>query len=310
LPKESLRGIVAKFNIALDQVTDDQVTVVRGNNARKILRSNPDAIAFFVWDGESTNSTPKGLMGIKQGTEFVSSTGYSQERNGGDDRNDPSWKLGKKNKGGYFNANSGIRRTTGSARATLAPSYGRRGRSGQTVSYFSASDFWSENVIVYIINPGEIGATAGEKISGRKENSDVFKLSSTIKAENQSRYMKALADIRSTENPELFKGYKNKLDFINALVNAAVRKILANPSKFRYSTIDKSVTYGSGRYSTISTTSLLKLVTLVYTAFDGLMAEYKSGYPKWESSYHNRDFKQYSNDIIALVNSINKTAAT
>ena len=300
LPKNTgWRGITDKFKIALDQVTDDQVQVVKGPQAKGILSKNPAAIGFFIWNGDTRyGENPKGLMGVKQGTKFVSFTNYQYSDY--PNRKDSSAVRGYQRKGGSYDSDSGIRRTTGSSRVTGQGKYSKGG-------HFSPADYWSDDVIVYIINTAEIGGATTDKKATRAGNVDVFKTTEQIRNTNKSRYTRAIAAMRATKDPEFITEYQQKLDVLNAQVNSSIQKILANPAKFKYAGIDHQVTYGSGRDQRTYTTSLLKLVTEVYGAFDDMIASYKKSGWRDESDA-KRDFNSKYNQIMKLVKSINAKA--
>lgn len=299
------RGITDKFKIALDQVTDDQVQLVKGSQAKSILSKNQAAIGFFIWNGQESWSTPKGLMGVKQGSKFVSfSDGFYYNR---DNPKDSSSIRGYKPKRGHFADDQGIRGTTGSSKDQ---SHGRGKYSTNAGSKFSAGDYWSDDVIVYIINTAELGGATTDLKTSRASNQDVFATGEQIKTMNLNRYKKAIAAIRSTQDPEYIKEYQQKLNEVNLQVNAAVQKILANPQKFKYVGVDHTQSYGKGRDHRTYTTSLLKLVTEIYTNVDDMVAAYRKAGDSWRGEDSSkRHFDENYTKIMNIIKSINATAA-
>lgn len=294
------RGITDKFKIALDQVTDDQVQVVKGPAAKSILNKNPNAIGFFIWNGDfNYGTTPKGLMGVKQGTKFVSFADHQYYDR--DNPKDSSTVRGYKPKSGHYGQDVGIRSTTGASRVT---GHGRWSRGGA----FSAGDYWSDDVIVYIIDTAVVGGSTADKKVARAGTGAAFKTLEQVKQDNQYRYKQAIAALRATKDPEFIYEFQQKLDTLNAQVNGAIQKILANPSKFKYTGIDKTQTYGSGRDQRTYTTSLLKLVTEVYSAFDDMVAAFKKTGYRDESSA-KRDFNTKYAEIMQIVKNINNKAS-
>lgn len=298
--KLTWRGITDKFHIALDQVTDDQVQIVKGSQAKKILNQNPGAIGFFIWNGDVTWSHPAGLMGVRQGSKFVSF--YDRNYFSRDNPKDSSTIRGYTPKGGSFDSDSGIRGTVGSSK--------KQGRySSADGEKFTAGEYWSDDVLVYIIDTAQISGTTTDLKTARSGNRSSFATSEQIKAENATRYKNALAALRATGDPEFIKEYREKLDTLNAQVNSAIQKILANPQKFKYGgSMDHTVTYGSGRNSRTYTTSLLKLVTEVYSDVDDIIREFKSGNAKWKEHYSVRNFIENKNKIVKIINAINAIA--
>lgn len=219
------RGITDKFNIALDQVTDDQVKIVRGPEAKKMLAKNDNLLAFFIWEGESYNY-PRGLMGVRLGTKFVRFYDFSKQakRRPGSynykSNTDSSAITGYTPKGGSFETDSGIRRTIGS--------------SGGSGAYFSASDYWLPEVKVYLIDTAEIGGATADLKAVRKGNRDVFYFNDKIKDTNLTRYRQSIAAIRATKDPEFIQEYSGKLTTAKKLVEECVEIFMANPEKFTY----------------------------------------------------------------------------
>lgn len=215
------RGITDKFNIALDQVTDDQVKIVRGPEAKKMLAKNDNLLAFFIWEGESYNY-PRGLMGVRLGTKFVSFADYSSKQRPSKWKKstDSSRVTGYTQKVGPFNTDSGIRGTVGS--------------SGQGGAYFSASDYWLPEVKVYLIDTTEVGGTTADLRATRKGNRDVFDLNDKIKDTNLERYRQSIAAIRATKDPEFIQEYVGKLVTAKKLVEECVEIFMAAPEKFTY----------------------------------------------------------------------------
>ena len=302
--KVTWRGITDKFKIALDQVTDDQVQVVKGSQAKKILSANPEAIGFFIYVGNPSYSMPKGLMGVKKGTKFVSF--YDQYYYPRTNPKDSSIVRGYTPKGGGFDSDSGIRGTVGSSKDQTRGHGRYKTNDG---SNFTAGDYWSEDVLVYIIDTAQLSGATTDLKKTRSETGSNFATGEQIKAENANRYRKAIAALRSTEDPDFIKEYRTQLDILNKNVNEAIQKILANPKKFRYgASIDHTVSYGSGSNRRTYTTSLLKLVTEIYGDVDEIIQEFKSGNVKWKEHYSVRNFKENKQKIENIVKVISAYA--
>lgn len=299
-PKDiSWRGISREFNIAVDQVTDDQVQIVNGPTAKKLLSNNDKLLAFFIYEGE-TKYGPKGLMGIRLGKNFVRLRNWTQTRDASD--KDSASVRGYQVKGGWADTDSGIRQTTGSS--GTGPSW-FRGRRVSTPGYFTAGDYWQPDVKVYIIDTAEVGGVTKDLRAQRGSNAEFFKTNREILDLNRLRYKKALAVLRSTQEPELIKKYQDMLKTMNAQVSSAVQIVLANPTKFRYGgEIDDVQTSGSRSY----TTSLLKLVTIAYESVEDLVKEFKSGRSNWEDSSHNSGFRNAYAKIMKIVKNIESKA--
>ena len=304
LPKgKTLRALSSSFGIALDQVTDDQVSIVRGSVAKKLMSKNPNLIGFFIWDGADSYNTPRGLMGVRMGGKFVSLHQYTGSPY--TTRKDPSYVRGYNPKRSGIDQDSGIRNTTGSSNSTyyVKKRYGTKIKGG---GYFTASDYWLEDVIVYLIDTAEVGGTVTDLQKQRQDNQSAFRSLEQLKSINLNRYREAIKQMRTNADPEFSAEYKAKLDSINVKVNAAVQRILSNPAKFKYASIDHSVTYGSGRTQSTYTTSLLKLVTELYDRFDDMINSYKNPTGRYmDQKYYKRQFDYTYNKIIKVITNIN-----
>lgn len=292
----SWRGISMKFNIAIDQVTDDQVQIVDGPTAKKLLSNNDNLLAFFIYAGEN-KYLPKGLMGIRLGKKFVGLRNWSQGRDASD--KDSASIRGYRTKGGWANIDSGIRQTTGSSANIMR--YGKPSGGG----YFTAGDYWQPYVKVYIIDTAELGGVTKDLRTQRDSNREFFKTNREILDLNKLRYKKALAVLRSTREPELIKTYQDMLKNINVQVTAAVQIVLTNPAKFRFGDyVDDVQRYNKNTY----TTSLLKLVTIAYDSVDDVVKEFKSGNSNWQDAYANQRFQDAHLKIMKIVNRIKSQA--
>lgn len=292
----SWRGISMKFNIAIDQVTDDQVQIVDGPTAKKLLSNNDNLLAFFIYAGED-KYFPKGLMGIRLGKKFVGIRNWSQGRDASD--KDSASIRGYRAKGGWADTDSGIRKTTGSSATIMR--YGKPYGGG----YFSAGDYWQPDVKVYIIDTAELGGVTKDLRAQRNSNREFFKTNHEILDLNKLRYKKALAVLRSTQEPELIKKYQDMLKTMNTRVSSAVQIVLANPIKFRYGgEIDYVQSSGNRNY----TTSLLKLVTIAYDSVDDVVKAFKSGNSKWQDEYANQRFQDAYLKIMKIVKNIESKA--
>ena len=296
-PKDiSWRGISTKFNIAVDQVTDDQVQIVNGPTAKKLLSNNDKLLAFFIYEGKNRYE-PQGLMGIRLGKNFVRLRNWAQDRGASD--TDSASVRGYQIKGGWADTDSGIRQTTGLSGRN------REFRGDWTGGYFTAGDYWQPDVKVYIIDTAEVGGVTKDLRAQRSSNKEFFQANREILDLNRLRYKKALAVLRSTQEPELIRKYQDMLKTMNARVSSAVQIVLANPAKFRYgSEIDDVQPSGNRTY----TTSLLKLVTIAYESVEDLVKEFKSGRSNWEDSYHNSGFQNAYAKIMKIVKNIESKA--
>ena len=264
LPSD-LSAIATEFGIEFDKITDDQVQVVTGDDAKKLMKKNPNLIGFFIWVGDSGG--PRGLMGVKKGGKFISFTTTKTNMKKYYDREtslNPKHITNHNSKTSYFNSDTGIRGTIGSARGQGA---------------FSSQDFYSEDAIVYLIDINNSSNTVRDKQQNRKTNRDIFYSYRVIADANKVRYKRALSKIRETRNPEFIAQLKAELDEISNSVMSATKAVLSNPQKFRWTPVDREVFANRQTY----TTSLLKLTIEAYGNLDDVIKEYKSGDPKFSN---------------------------
>lgn len=279
-PKISWSSIAREFKIEVDQITDDQVQVVPGPKAYKLLKNNQNLMGFFIFTGNS--NLRRGLMGIKLGSKFVklSNSNQSLYNIWAPDKNDPKYIRKGFRKSAYLDKDSGIRNTTGKA---------------STSGFFTAGDFWSDDVIVYILDTTMSSNSPAEKFSSRQKNQMPAETMNAIKANNLSRYKAELAKIRELKDPEFVADLKTILDDLSKTVINITTLVTQNASKFRYNSVDKENFYGSGRDFRKYTTSFLKMIVEAYSNFDDIVKEYKSGSLNYSNLEKIKQTSEYSN---------------
>lgn len=278
-PKISWSSIARGFKIEVDQITDDQVQVVPGPKAYKLLKNNQNLMGFFIFTGNS--NLKRGLMGIKLGSKFVSlSNSKNSMRNTYGDNTDPKYLRNGFRKTTYLDKDSGIRNTTGKAK---------------TYRLFTAGDFWSDDVIVYILDTTMSSNSPAEKFTDRQQNRMPADTMLDIKRGNQLRYKAELAKIRELKDPEFVADLKTILDYLSKTVINTTTLVTQNASKFRYNSVDKENFYGSGRVLQKYTTSFLKMIVEAYSNFDDIVKEYKSGSSRYSNFEKIQQTSEYSN---------------
>lgn len=286
------KSVTTRFKIEIDQITDDQVQVVHGPDAKKMMTKNPKLLGFFIWTGEY-GTGPTGLMGIKLGGKFVrmSTKAYADW-----DYNDKDSRINRKkvNKYAYFLDDTGIRNTTGSANNS---EYNKN-----STGAFTAGDFWSSDVIVYLIDTNNSSSAVANKLDTRKKNADIFYAMKTIKTANLNRYKNSLKKLRETRNPDFIIEMKTLLDGLVKTVNDVTQLILSNPSKYRFSDVDVTKHFGDGRYSRSYTKSMLKMMVDAFYSFDKMVENYKSG----DTNYSTRELVHKSYEYREITDIISK----
>ena len=291
------KSVTTRFKIEIDQITDDQVQVVHGPDAKKMMTKNPELLGFFIWTGEHSTG-PTGLMGIKLGGKFVR---MSTDTSADWDYNDKDSRINRKkvNKNGYFSDDTGIRNTTGSANSYYLNSSNYNKNS---TGAFTAGDFWSSDVIVYLIDTNNSSNAVANKLDTRKKNADIFQAMKTIKTANLYRYKNSLKKLRETRNPDFIIEMKTLLDGLVKTVNDVTQLILSNPSKYRFSNVDITKHFGSGRNSISDTKSMLRMMVDAFYSFDKMVENYKSG----DTNYSTRELVHKSYEYREITNIISK----
>ena len=313
-PKISWSSIAQAFKIEVDQITDDQVQVVPGPKAYKLLKNNQNLMGFFIFTGN--NNLSRGLMGIKLGSKFVklSNSNHPLYSTRDPDKNDPKYIRKGFRKSAYLDKDSGIRNTTG--KANKNQDYIFSGRNGSVVyasGFFTAGDFWSDDVIVYILDTTMSSNSPAEKFTDRQQNRMPVETMKDIKANNLYRYKAELAKIRELKDPEFVADLKTILDDLSKTVINITTLVTQNASKFRYNSVDKEISYGSGRNYLKYTTSFLKMIVEAYSNFDDIVKEYKSGslkysnFEKIKQTYEYIKIQRIKEDIENLAIKIQNT---
>lgn len=277
------------LNIKASEVTDDQMTFMDHRNptyARKFMKDNPTAVLVFV------DMTNKEIVGVMQNNKNV--------------------KLDN-NKAPYrpFTASGKDSKFIRNNKDQVSYTRGRVGgstkddKTGQSNLYaMSFADII--NHPFYIIRSNDIKAQNYSSAGFGVDNKGEIYLSIFDQLRNKQQIyaqkikdMRALARTGNLPDDLIRKG--ESLFKLGDRIIAITNNIIQNPSKFQYTPIDYSKTYGSGRSAITYTRSLLKKYVEAWWNLEDAKKKFESG-----DKYNLSDASQHYMDIENILTSLEK----